>query len=122
MEYSNFGKEFKKILIEKNMRLYDIANELGVSSSFVSAVICGKRGVPTNWFETIKETCNLSDEEITNLKDLANENGNICRLNLANASNLTKSTAYAFQRNLNNLDDETLKKIKSLIEASDFDD
>ena len=59
MEYTEFGKALKKILIEKGVRVYNVTKRLGVSSAFVSSVITGKKNVPETWMESLKKLLNL---------------------------------------------------------------
>ena len=59
MNYSSFGKELRKIMIDNDSRLYDLAKALGVSSSFVSSVICGNKSVPEDWIPTIVKKYNI---------------------------------------------------------------
>ena len=77
MNYSSFGKELRKIMIDNDSRLYDLAKSLGVSSSFVSSVICGNKSVPEDWIPTIVKKYNLSKEEEQSLIDKMIESKNI---------------------------------------------
>lgn len=43
MSYSGFGLEAKKVMIDKHIKLKDLANELGVSSSYLCEILKGTR-------------------------------------------------------------------------------
>ena len=115
MEYTPFGKELKKLMINKDIRMYDFAKELGVSSAFVSSVLTGKKNVPYEWFSFIRDYFQLSLEELINLENLAQESKDQCKIDLTNCNDLARKTVLEFQRNLNELDDETLKQINKII-------
>ncbi len=116
MEYTSFGKELRKLMIDNNVRVYDIAKELKVSSAFVSSVLTGKKNVPKEWFSFIHEYFHLTLEEISKLEKLAESSKDQCKFDLTNCNELARKTVFEFQRNLNELDDESLKKIKKIIE------
>ena len=115
MEYTLFGKEFKKLMIDKNVRMYDVAKELEVSSAFVSSVLTGKKNVPHEWFSFIHDFFHLSLEEISKLEDLAEASKDQCKIDLTNCNDLARKKVFEFQRNLSELDDESLEKITKII-------
>ena len=115
MEYSEFGKALKKILIEKEMRIYDIAKGLNVSSAFVSSVITGKKNIPEGWIDNLKNILNLSSDEYVLLREAANQSKDIYKIDASNCSQLAKNTIYAFQRNLADLDENTLKELNEIL-------
>ena len=50
---TDFGKELRKIRIDNNEFLKDMANKLGVTVSYLSAVENGKRDIPDEWLDKI---------------------------------------------------------------------
>ncbi len=40
---SNFGKEVKKAMIDKDVKLKDLASEIGVSTPYISDILNGNR-------------------------------------------------------------------------------
>lgn len=44
MRYSGFGLEAKKAMMEKDIKLKDLANQLGISSSYLCEIFKGTRG------------------------------------------------------------------------------
>lgn len=43
MQYSLFGKELRKLIIDQDLKVYDLAKKLGVSSAFISSLMTGKK-------------------------------------------------------------------------------
>ncbi len=48
MKVTEFGKFSRKLRIENDELLRDMANKLGVTASYLSAVEIGKRNIPKN--------------------------------------------------------------------------
>lgn len=115
MNYSEYGKELKKILIDKNYRIFDLASALSVSSAFISSIITGKKNVPEGFNEKIAKVLLLSNEEKEILDTKAALSRDLIKIDLTMCSQNAKNTALAFQRNLNGLDDETLEKINEIL-------
>ena len=63
-----FGKSLRNIRMDRGMLLKDMAQDLDVTSSYLSAVEVGKRNVPEEWPRKIGKMYDLSDEEIENLE------------------------------------------------------
>lgn len=61
---SEFEKQVKKALIDRNMTMTDLAEALGISLSYVSDLIKEKR-TNKDQFVRIQEFLNLSDESDT---------------------------------------------------------
>ena len=117
-DYKNaywFWKIFKK---NKNWLWWDFKRygwKLNVSAAYLSAVEMGKRNIPEQWVNRISELYNLSDEEKSNLNDAADNSAKSITLNFDNISNSHKETAIFFAREFENVDTETLDKIKKLL-------
>jgi len=60
---SDFEKEVKHALIDKNMTMSDLASNLGISTSYVSDLLKNKRGNEKQ-IQRIKDFLNIS--EVTN--------------------------------------------------------
>ena len=50
---TQFGKELRHIRLDRDEKLKDMAEKLGVTVSYLSAVENGKRNIPDNWIEMI---------------------------------------------------------------------
>lgn len=59
---SDFKKQVRIKLIEKDMTMTDLANALGVSTSYVSDILNGNRA-SQNMIEKIKDLLTISDDE-----------------------------------------------------------
>lgn len=119
MQYTLFGKEIRKMMIERNLRVYDLAKEFDVSSAFISSILTGKKNFPQEWFGKIKIIFNLDDETIKSLMNLNEMSKDSIKIDLSNSNDFARETAFAFQRNLNNLDYESLLKLNDILNKKD---
>lgn len=118
---TNFGKELRKLRIDNDELLKDMANKLGVTISYLSAVEHGKREVPDDWIDTISELYQLSDVEKDNLEDLAYMSKNKVSIDLLEVNDKKKNTALAFARKFDNLSDEEINKINKILNNKEED-
>jgi transcriptional regulator with XRE-family HTH domain len=63
MNYTPFGKFLKIFRIKRNEFLKDMAQKLGVSAAFLSAVETGKKKIPEDWIEKIVNLYKLGGSE-----------------------------------------------------------
>lgn len=118
---TNFGKELRKLRIDNDELLKNMADKLGVTISYLSAVEHGKREVPDDWIDTISELYQLSDAEKDNLEDLAYMSKNKVSIDLLEVNDKKKNTALAFARKFDNLSDEEINKINKILNNKEDD-
>lgn len=116
---TEFGKFLRKIRIDCGEILKDMAEKLNVSAAYLSAVEMGKRNIPEHWVNKIAEFYNLSDEEKIYLKNAADNSAKSITLNFENVGKLQKETAILFAREFENIDKETLDKIKKILKNTE---
>lgn len=112
---TDFGRFLRKIRIDCGEILKDMAEKLNVSAAYLSAVEMGKRNIPEQWVNKISELYALSDEEKEKLNSAADNSAKSITLNFENIGNVQKETAILFAREFENVDTETLDKIKKLL-------
>lgn len=119
MAYTEFGEYFKILRIKNHEVLADAKNFLGVSTAFISAVECGKKQVPDEWFFKIVDHYNLPQNEQNELREAINKSKKTLKIDLAETNDLQKNIALQFQRSFKDLDDETMNEIQKLLERRD---
>lgn len=112
---TDFGRILRKIRIDCNEILNDMAGKLNVSAAYLSAVEMGKRNIPKHWIDEIAKFYNLSEEERKALSNAADNSSKSITLNLENINKSHRETAILFAREFENMDDEILEKIKRLL-------
>lgn len=113
--YTSFGKIIKKLMIDNNENLEDIAKEFNVSIAFVSSILTGKKAIPDNWYETLCEHYNLKDAEKSKLYDAYCESKNIIKLDVSDTTIDGKKLALQFQRKLPSLNDEDIGEMFKIL-------
>lgn len=116
---TDFGKFLRKIRIDRGEILKDMAEKLNVSAAYLSAVETGKRNIPEQWVDKISELYGLSEEEKNNLIGSADNSAKSVTLSFDNMSDFHKETAILFAREFENVDTETLDKIKKLLKNTE---
>ena len=112
---TSVGRFLRKLRIDKGEILRTMANTLGVSSAFLSAVENGKKKLPDAWLPKLQENYDLSADQMEDLKQAIMESGEILELNIRNASAENRLLAISFARQFDSLDEETSKKLFNIL-------
>jgi len=106
----------RMLRLQNGQVLKDMADLLGVSSAFLSAVENGKKKMPSDWYEKLRESYGLNDEQYDNLKQLAMESQKTISLNLEDTSDSKRQLAATFARQFNDLDESVCGLIMDILE------
>lgn len=112
---TKLGKFLRIFRMERGLLLKQMADDLGVSSSFLSAIEHGKKELPKGFEEKILQTYHLDKAESEGLSDAILYSKSDINLNISNMNNNLKDIAISFSRKLDTLDDDTASKIMSLL-------
>ena len=112
---TSVGKFLRELRIGKGEILKTMAETLGVSSAFLSAVENGKKKLPDAWLPKLEEYYGLSSEQMEELRQAIIESGDTVALNIRNASAGNRQLAISFARQFDTLDEETSKKLLSIL-------
>ena len=112
---TKLGEYLRTLRLSNQQILKDMADILGVTSSFLSAVENGKKKMPETWYSVFQREYSLMDDEIDDLKQLAMESQNSIALDLRNSSSASKQLAVSFARQFNDMDEETSMQILSFL-------
>ncbi|WP_243015114.1 helix-turn-helix domain-containing protein, partial [Brevibacillus borstelensis] len=82
-----FGKFCRKLRIDKEELLKDMADKLGVTSSYLSAVENGKRSIPQSWLHGISQIYELCDNQISELQNAIESSQTVLKFDLKELSN-----------------------------------
>ena len=116
---TEFGKALRKIRIDRQQLLRDMADKLGVSSAYLSAVETGKRRIPQDWVSKIASIYSLSCEEQADLQSAADNSVFDVTISLVNASEQKRNAVLSFARALDGLNDEDLKRIRASMKGKE---
>ncbi len=115
MAYTKFGEFVRILRIKCHEVMGDMAEVLGVSVPFLSAVENGKKNVPVEWIEKITVHYQLTSRETAELKEAVEESRMQYKIIAGDAGITKRKAALQFARSFDNMDDETANKILELL-------
>jgi hypothetical protein len=110
---TELGKELRKIRIDRDERLLDMADRLEKSAAFVSAVEVGKKTPPNGFEEAVIRAYGLVGEVADGLRMAADRARKA--FTLAPTSVLGRDTAGLLARHMNELSPEQLNDIQKIL-------
>lgn len=112
---TNFGKTLRKIRIDHNELLKDMAKRLDVTVAYLSAVENGNREVPDSWIDIISDSYDLSSVEKKELQKYAYEDKNSLKIDFSTIRKEEKDLALAFARSFKTLSDEERQELLKML-------
>ena len=112
---TSLGTFLRRLRLVKGEILKDMAESLGVSSAFLSAVENGKKKMPEAWYEKLRNVYGLDDDQDAALRQAVLESSEVVELNLKNASRGNRQLAISFARQFDSLDEETSQRILNIL-------
>lgn len=119
MGYTAFAKRIKKLMVDNDENLVDIAEVLNVSVSYVSLVFVGKKQASEEWVNKIANHYGLSSDEYNDLYNDYCDSRDSLKYDLSESNTLQKRLAINLQRNLNDLNREDIENILKIIKKGD---
>lgn len=112
---TSLGNFLRKLRFEKGEVLKDMAEKLGVTVSFLSAVENGKKRMPGHWNSKICELYNLNYNERELLTKAIADTEDSIELNFSGVSNQNKELAVSFARKFSEFDNDELEQLRKLL-------
>lgn len=113
-----FGKEIRKLRVDRDVTLRKMADSLNISPSYLSSIETGKRALTDDVRDKMIGYFNLSLSEVNKLKGFASRTNDEVNINLASLEESKSETAVLFARTLEELsedkNEELLKWLKSV--------
>ncbi len=113
------GTFLRKLRLENGEKLKDMAENLNVSSAFLSAVENGKKKMPESWYDKLADLYRLSTKQQEDLKTAVIESGETIELKIKNISSSNRELALCLARHFDNLDEETSKQIFAILKRKE---
>jgi len=107
------GKVLRKMRIEKNMLLVDMAKELNVSSAYLSSIELGKREIPNDFENSVLVSSIFTSNEVEQIKNAIDCTRKSFTIHPSNDS--VRGIVAGFARNANHLSDEQIQKMFKII-------
>ncbi|MDO5295158.1 MAG: helix-turn-helix transcriptional regulator [bacterium] len=113
---TSLGKFLRKLRIDRGEILRDMADKLGVTVSFLSAVENGKKRMPSLWNNRICELYSLDIHQQESFTKAIAETEDTIEMNLTSASANRRELAIAFARSFHNIDTEQITAIHKILQ------
>ena len=113
---TNLGKFLRKLRIDKDELLLDMAQRLEVSAPFLSKVETGKKKPPKEWKEKMIDMYNIKGNDREIFEKYFFEAENQRAIDLSNYNETEKDIMIAFARRIDGMNEEKINKIKKIIE------
>ena len=115
-----FGKEIRKLRIDANEVLMNMADRLGITAAYLSSIENGKRDIPEDFIEKIVREQSLSDKQKKTLALAKAETQN--KVILQMPENIKENqelyeTAVLFARDLSKLNPKQLQKVQEILSS-----
>lgn len=110
------AKFLRKLRLENDEYLKNMAAKTGVSISFLSAVENETKKMTDSLIQRIVECYHLSKEQEEELRIASLEANKEATIYLDNLNDKQIELTYRFARNIQSIDDDTLLKIKKMLE------
>jgi transcriptional regulator with XRE-family HTH domain len=116
MKLTDFGKEVRKIRIDRNQLLKDMAAELEISSAFLSALETGRKQVPPGFVDRLALAYDLDEETVGRLHAIVSKSRTDFAIRLTkHATQDQREAAAVLARRFPGLNDQTVQKIMNAI-------
>lgn len=114
---NHLGMFLRKLRIEHNEVLLDMAKRLKVSAAFLSAVENDRRSAPPVWIDIIASEYQLNVAQRTELTEAVAESIKQVRVDVGNASPSKRNCALAFARSFDDLSDDDIQGLMAFLEG-----
>ena len=109
------GRFLRKLRIDEGEIILNMAEKLGVSASFLSAVENGKKRMPSSWNSRICEIYKLNLEQKEEFTNAIARTEEVIEMKLSTSDIKNKELAVSFARQFPDLDDEQTEQIKKIL-------
>lgn len=118
---TELGKELRKIRINSDEILKDMASKLGITPAYLSAIENGKRTPTKKFMDTLFSIYNISEEEQKNLTQIFHSTIDNVSINLSNQSQEHKDLGLVFARKFEGLTPDQIDKLIKILNKEDND-
>jgi transcriptional regulator with XRE-family HTH domain len=116
---TTLGKELRKIRFDRKEVLYNMAQNLGISPSLLSAYEGGRRKVQDGFLDKVIRVYGLSKEEGDSLRKAEAETVNEATINLVSKSWQQRNVAILLARRFDSLSDSQLESLKKILKNNE---
>ncbi len=113
------GRVIRKLRLDYNKRLKDMADDFSVPSSYLSAIENGRKQASDAFVSKVHGYFKDSGMSLQEWRDLAIGSKNMVKVDLSGATELEREVVMAFQRGFRDISAERQKQILNLVKDPD---
>jgi len=118
-----YGKELRKMRIDRGEILNTMAEKLEISPAYLSSIENSMRPIPTGFSAKIIDAYKLSAVDAKKLVNAEDETLKAVEIKLStNLNGTRRQTALMFARSFNNISDAELEKIREILSGGEEND
>ncbi|MCR4649398.1 MAG: helix-turn-helix domain-containing protein [Lachnospiraceae bacterium] len=106
---TTLGKFLRRLRLDRDEILKDMAEKLSVTSSFLSSIENGKKKMPNTVKDKLLKCYTLSESELEEFEKALLESNDTVEINIADTTSQKKDLAIAFARSFDNLNDDDIR-------------
>ena len=114
---TELGKFLRKLRIDRNELLKDMADTLKVSTAFLSAVETGKKSPPNGWHEVIPKLYQLGEPQHEAFCDAWVTSKKQVIIPLNGLPQEQRRLVHTFARQFENMDEASAKRMKEILQS-----
>lgn len=113
------GRMIRKLRLDYDKRLKDMADDFSVPSSYLSAIENGRKKASDTFIKRVHDYFKESRVTLEEWRDLAESSKNLLKMDLSGATDLEREVAATFQRRFRDIPEEQQKRILDLVKEPD---
>lgn len=113
---TEFGKALRKLRIDRNEYIKDMAEKLHISVAYLSAIETGKRTIPENIVGGIARAYGLEPDDVDALNQLKDKSNREVRISLIGKTSKQIEAILRFAKCIGAMNDERLDKIVQIMD------
>lgn len=114
---TTYGKFLRKLRVDNNETLKDMASKMGVSVAYLSAIELGRREIPQTWNDTIYEIYKLDDAKFEEMLVEYSKSVNDIKISFEDLGEQERKIVTSFARKFSSFTEEQFKKIENIIDS-----
>ncbi|MCK9622902.1 MAG: helix-turn-helix domain-containing protein [Methylobacter sp.] len=114
-----FGKAVRKYRVDRGETQLEVAEALGVSIAFWSAIETGKKNVPAELLAKVISHFELTGAEADKLQTLSWVSQRDVKINMQSLNDRSRELVVGFARKFSSLDEEKQQKLRDLLDIGE---
>ena len=112
---TRYGKELRKIRLERNLTMTEMANALGITSTFLSMIENGQRNIPEDETSKVCTLYHLSNDEQLVLQKSEYASRKVLKMNLAGMETERKELLLRLSDNITSLTSSQINQMNHIM-------